>query len=50
MAQPADTEPYLPSLEDDWLTKPSIGELKIKEAIEKLRAAASSQKTCAKDL
>jgi len=37
MAEAADTEPYLPGMPDDWLTKPSIAEMKIKEAIEKLK-------------
>jgi hypothetical protein len=43
MAQ-ADTQPYLPGMPDDWLTKPSIDEMKIKAAIEKLKQHAASRK------
>ena len=44
MAPPADAEPYLPGMPEDWLTKPSIDEVKIKEAIEKLKQQAASRK------
>jgi len=44
MVPSEDAEPYLPGMPEDWLTKPSIDEVKIKAAIEKLRAAASSRK------
>lgn len=37
MSQAKDAEPYLPSMPGDWLTKPSIDEMKIKVAIEKLK-------------
>jgi len=47
MAQAADAQPYLPSLPEDWLTKPSIDETRIKAAIEKLRKQAASRKATA---
>jgi len=47
MAQAAGVEPYLPGLPEDWLTKPSIDEMKIKDAIEKLRKQAASRKATA---
>jgi len=42
--QARDAEPYLPGMQDDWLTKPSIGEMKIKAAIERLKQQAASRK------
>jgi len=47
MAQATDARPYLPGLPEDWLTKPSIDEMKIKDAIEKLRKQAESRKATA---
>jgi len=47
MAKATDAEPYLPSLPEDWLTKPSIDEMKIKAVIEKLRKQAESRKATA---
>jgi len=44
MAKATDAQPYLPGLPEDWLTKPSIDEMKIKAAIEKLRKQAESRK------
>jgi len=41
---PPDTEPYLPGMPGDWLTKPSIAEMEIKAAIEKLKQQAASRK------
>jgi len=46
MAQ-ADAQPYLPGMPDDWLTKPSIDEIKIKADIEKLKQQAASRKAYA---
>jgi len=43
MAKAADAQPYLPGLPEDWLTKPSIDEVKIKAEIEKLRKQAESR-------
>jgi len=42
-AKAKDVQPYLPGLPEDWLTKPSVDEMKIKEAIEKLRKQAESR-------
>ena len=47
MVKEADAQPYLPGLPEDWLTKPSIDEMKLKEAIEKLRKQAESRKATA---
>jgi len=47
MAKATDAQPYLPGLPEDWLTKPSIDEMKIKAAIEKLRKQAASRKATA---
>lgn len=44
MVRVANNEPYLPSMQDDWLTKPSIGEMRIKAAIERLKEQAASEK------
>jgi len=44
LARAANNEPYLPSMPDDWFTRPSIGEMKIKAAIEKLKQQAASRK------
>ena len=45
MAQSTNSQPYLRGLPDDWLTKPSIDEMKIKAAIEKLKQQAVIRKT-----
>jgi len=47
MLQAREAEPYLPCMPDDWLTKPSIGEMRIKAAIERLKEQAASGKACA---
>jgi len=47
MAKAADAQPYLPGLPEDWLTKPSKDEMRIKAAIEKLRKQAESRKATA---
>jgi len=47
MAQAMNAQPYLPGLPEDWLTKPSIDEMKITAAIEKLKKQAASRKATA---
>jgi len=47
MAKAKDAQPYLPGLPEDWLTKPSIDEMKMRAAIEKLRKQAESRKAYA---
>jgi len=47
MAKATDAEPYLPGLPEDWLTKPSVDEMKFKAVIERLRKEAASRKATA---
>jgi len=47
MPQAKDAGFYLPGMPDDWLTKPSIDEMKIRAAIEKLKAVAATRKAYA---
>jgi len=48
LPQTTDADHYLPGMPDDWLTKPSIAEMKIKAAIEKLKQQAANRKARAR--